>query len=218
MDVLATLVTPATIIALATSIAFACALALGLALLLAKPPTAAVARLTGVIDDDPTDEDDSGDAFLFDLAARFNESVMQNIDATATVLIAVLGITTAFAVLAVDKINELDCGYESWALRLLIGAGAVSAAGFALYGLGRPRDGIRPSRFIAAYTQNPAEAVADATLELARKADSNVRTRFYLRALAMAAVALFLAGALMVGLARWAGATTACANVVRSAS
>lgn len=88
---------------------------------------------------DEHDGTDLGDDFAYDVAARFNEVLIANIDATDNALIAMFAGTLALGAFAVDKIGELAperarivlalFGASALAILLLLaGAGVLTIA------------------------------------------------------------------------------------------
>lgn len=158
---------------------------------------------------DAVDESDAasvpGDEFAFDVATRFNERLLGNIDALDTALTAILAGVAALAIFAVDKIRELEFGDEKVALSVLVMSALACIVGFAVGTPASPmrsRDIVDPRVFMPIFGEDPSAAVAEAIQELTAAADENVRVRRWKRGLALAAIVALLAGAVVVAVAR----------------
>jgi hypothetical protein len=147
-----------------------------------------------------------GDDFLLSIAVGFNQGVLSNIDAIDSALIGVLGATGAFAVLTVDKLRELAAVPRWIAIALLASSALVSLAGYAYGFIGRStRDGPRPALFVPDFSLYGLKAVARAIRETVRRSEENLHIRRRKRIVALAAIALLIAGAVVVTYARLLG-------------
>lgn len=165
-------------------------------------------------DDDTTEIDETehaalGDDFMYDVTARFNETLLASNDSTDNALIAVLAGTAAVAALAIDKIRETATTSEAVALGLLSASALASLVGYALSypwtNAFNTRDGTRPRRFVPDFVDNPEAATALAIEELTRSGEANLRLRRAKKAMVILAVILLLAGAVVVAVARLNG-------------
>jgi hypothetical protein len=147
-----------------------------------------------------------GDDFLLACAIGFNQRVLSNIDATDTALIGILGATGAFTVLTVDKIRELAVVSRWIAIALLASSALASLAGYA-YGFigGATRDVPRPLLFVPDFSLDSLKAIARAIRETVLESEENLRIRRRKRVAALLAIALLIAGAVVVSYARVAG-------------
>ena len=175
---------------------------------------AAIVVLTGLARAQRTPDTVAGDdrqrrdQFVFDAAARFNESLIANIDAADNVLTAVLAGVLAVAVFTIDKIRELQIPDKWIALSLLSAATCVCVAGYltgiAWRGVGS-RDGVRPKRFIPEFARRSDEATADAIRQLSEACEANLSIRRRKRLLAIVALVMLVAGTVVVAVARLHG-------------
>jgi hypothetical protein len=149
--------------------------------------------------------DELGDDFAFDVAARFNASIIANIDAIDTALIAILAGVVAVMMFAIDKLGDVQARETVTALGLLSAAAVVCvveyAFGFARRGL-RIRDFVLPSLFIPDFAQQPGIAATNAIRHLMVAGNLNLRLRWRKRMLAVCALALLLAGVAVIAAAR----------------
>ncbi|MFZ1125618.1 MAG: hypothetical protein WAN59_10820 [Candidatus Baltobacteraceae bacterium] len=161
------------------------------------------ARLHAV--DESDTEGVPGDEFAFDVATRFNERLLGNIDALDAALTAILAGVAAVAIFAVDKLPELAPSDERVALSVLGVSAVACIVGFAVGTPASPirsRDIVDPRAFIPTFGEDPSAAVATAIQELTAAADDNARVRRWKRGLALVALVALLAGAVFVALAR----------------
>ena len=147
-----------------------------------------------------------GDDFLLSIAIGFNQRVLSNIDAIDTALIGIFGATGAFAVLTVDKIRELALAPRWVAVALLASSALASLAGYAYGFIGRTtRDVPRPLLFVPDFSLYGLRAVARALRETVLESEENLAIRRRKRVVALLAIALLIAGAVVVSYARLAG-------------
>jgi len=149
-----------------------------------------------------------GDAFAFDVVARFNAGLVANVDAIDTGLTAILAGIVAVVVFTIDKVRELH-ELEKWvALGLLCCATFACVIGYLVggprYGFGN-RDGVRPSNFVPDFVRKPEAATTNAIQQLMDASEANLTVRLRKRTLAMLALVLLLAGVAVVTAARLYG-------------
>jgi hypothetical protein len=168
-----------------------------------------VASENGFAEIDEVEEEALGDDFAYDVAARFNESLIASNDLTGNVLMAILAGSVAVDVFAIDKIREL-AGITEWIALVMLGCSA--AACMFGYALSFPwtkafdiRDGTRPERFISDFADNPGAATVRAIVELTKSGEANLRIRRVKKMYAIVALTLLVAGAVVVALARLSG-------------
>jgi hypothetical protein len=155
-----------------------------------------------------------GDDVLIDITSRYNESVVSNIDAIDTALVAILALPVAFAVFAVDRIRDLAEPWESLAIAFLLLSTLGASIGYA-WGvfIGGRRNGIQdgmiPRRFLLDYAIRGASAVVDAIHAVTAAGEQNSRVRLTKRVFASGALLFFLAGATTVFVARLSPADSA---------
>ncbi|HEV2741186.1 MAG TPA: hypothetical protein VGU66_21685 [Candidatus Elarobacter sp.] len=144
---------------------------------------------------------------MYDVVTRFNESLIANIDAIDTAVMAVLAGNVAIVVFAIDKIRELHHAEECWAIGLLAGSliACVSA-----YVIGFPfgandRDGTVPTRFVLDFVARRDAAISSAIETVTQAGLKNVLVRLWKRALVVAAIVLLLGGVVVVAFARFGG-------------
>lgn len=160
------------------------------------PITSAAEQLTYDADDGDSDPADNlGNDLIVDIASRYNESLVQNLDALDIALLTILGVDVAFSVFAVDKIFRLDCASQTYAIDFIAGSVVASLLGYAVGILGAPRDGIKPGELVADLAERGTDALGDAVRELVRNGEKNLGLRLVKRILAVTAVVLFLVGA-----------------------
>ena len=143
-----------------------------------------------------------------EVAARFNETLLANVDAIDMGLTAILAGIVAVDVFTIDKVRELREPEQWIALSLLAGAMLVCIAGYFFgipwRGFGN-RDGLLPSSFIADFVRDPVDATADAAQQLAKAGEINLTVRLWKRILTAIALALLIMGVAVVTLARASG-------------
>ena len=176
-----------------------------------RPPEARERR-TDVQGDEDERESKLDDAFVYDVVTRFNESLLENIDAIDTAVTAVLAGDVAIAVFAIDKIRELHRAEEYWAIGLLFGSVLVMPLSYASASPSAraERDGVKLRPFVADVIIRYDAAFSNAIETVMRACELNLTVRFSKRALVLAAMIFLLAGVVVVALARLGG------NVVRS--
>jgi hypothetical protein len=155
-----------------------------------------------------SEHDESGAKFAVDVAARFNEMLLANVDAIDTGLTAILAGTVAVVVFTIDKLRELQ-EPETWiALGLLAGATIACILGYSIgvpwRGFGN-RDGIRPSLFIPDFARHASSATTTAARQLTKAGEINLTVRLWKRMLAVVALTFLIAGVTLVALARFNG-------------
>lgn len=117
-----------------------------------------------------------------------------------------MGATGAFAVLTVDKIRELAVAPRWVAIALLASSALASLAGYAYGFIGRTtRDVPRPLLFVPDFSLYGLRAVARAIRETVLESEENLAIRRRKRVVALLAIALLIAGAIVVSYARLAG-------------
>ncbi|MBV8371589.1 MAG: hypothetical protein JO036_21975 [Candidatus Eremiobacteraeota bacterium] len=154
---------------------------------------------------EPPDDVAFGDDFLYDAVARINEAVVANIDTVDLSLLAVIGGTLAVLVFGIDKIRELAPPWAIAAYWLLGGSVTVCAFGY-LIGFGSPRESTDPESFTVAFAEYPGETISVAIKDTARAYRDNARIRLLKRVGVVTALALLIAGTVVIALARSIGA------------
>ena len=147
------------------------------------------------------------DAFSYDVAARFNEGIVANIDSVDTALTTILAGDVAVLVLTIDKINELARAESACAIALLSVSTLACVIAYVL-GLSiraSKRDGLRPRVVIPDLIERPSEALIAAVIGLVSAGEHNLTMRFVKKGLAVLAILLLLAGAVFIALARAGG-------------
>jgi hypothetical protein len=180
-------------------------------IVLAGLAVAALAR-TKRVEEPETDVEEIasglGDDFLFDVAARFNEALIGNIDAVDSALTAILAGVVAVAVFTIDKVRDFSVPDRWVALGLLGGATVACVLGYVVGVAWRGfenRDGVRPIRFIPDFARMADEATAEAIEQLAQACEMNLSIRLRKRLLAILALVLLLIGTAIVAVARLNG-------------
>ncbi|MDB5069975.1 MAG: hypothetical protein JWM87_1086 [Candidatus Eremiobacteraeota bacterium] len=148
-----------------------------------------------------------GDTFVYDIAIRFNETLVASIDAIDTALMAILAGDMAVTVFAIDKIKELQ-PIEEWCAIALVCGSIVSciigyAVGFSVGSSGR--EGVPPRRLIPDLYARPNSAISDAVEQITDAGEINLDVRFVKHACAVAAIILLVLACTVAGLARLAG-------------
>lgn len=150
---------------------------------------------------------DLDETFSYDVAARFNDGVVANIDAIDTALTTILAGNVAVLVLAIDKIKELVPTESACAILLLsvsmLACVIAYALGFSVHA--SKRDGVRPRIVIPDLLERPNDALAAAVIDLVSAGEHNLTMRFLKKSLAVLAILLLLAGAVVIALARASG-------------
>jgi hypothetical protein len=149
--------------------------------------------------------DELGDDFAFDVAARFNASIIANIDAIDTALIAILAGVVAVIVFSIDQLHDVHAAETLIALALLATAAVVCVTGYVIgFPWRGPRfsDFVSPALFIPDFAQQPGVAATNAIRHLMVAGNLNLRLRWRKRLLAVGALALLLAGMAVVAAAR----------------
>jgi hypothetical protein len=151
--------------------------------------------------------DAPGDTFVYDVATRFNETLVASIDAIDTALTAVLAGDVAIAVFAIDKIRELQAVEERCAISLLCGSVLSCAVGYVVgFSVSfSGRDGVPPRSLIADLCARPGNAMSEAVESVIDAGEINLNVRFLKRAFAVAAILMLLLGGALVALARLTG-------------
>jgi hypothetical protein len=144
--------------------------------------------------------------FLFDAAARFNESLLATIDATDTALIAVLACDVAIVVFSIDKLAPLRPVIDVVALSLLGSSMLICTAGYLAGRLRRVyADGVRPRIFVPDVTLRRGEAIVGALEQLIAAGETNLSLRLLKRTSVMFAIFLLLAALVVLSIARSSG-------------
>ena len=150
---------------------------------------------------------DLDETFPYDVAARFNDGVVANIDAIDTALTTILAGNVAVLVLAIDKIKELAPTQAASAIVLLsvsmLSCVIAYALGFSVHA--SKRDGLRPRMVIPDLLERPNDALIAAVIDLVSAGEHNLTMRFLKKSLAVLAMLLLLAGAVVIALARASG-------------
>ena len=146
-------------------------------------------------------------AFVYDVAARFNERLIGNIDAIDTASMAVLAGNVAVAVFAMDKLTELRPQMESWTIMLLGTSMLACVVGYIVGFRFRAGDlhGVRPRRLIPDLMVRHDEAIIGAIEELMADGEMNMAVRSIKRILTIVAIVFLLAAVVVLSLARLAG-------------
>ncbi|MEA2689856.1 MAG: hypothetical protein QOD51_2463 [Candidatus Eremiobacteraeota bacterium] len=144
---------------------------------------------------------------MYDAATRFNESLVQNIDAIDTAITAVMAGNVAVLVFAIDKIRELQPTVEWWAISLLGASMLACAGGYVLgFWIGpRNREGIPPRRLVPDLLSRADDAISDAVAAIVEATEKNLTVRIFKRAAVFAGIIFLLAGGVVVALARLGG-------------
>lgn len=148
-----------------------------------------------------------GDSFIYEVAARFNETLIASIDAIDTALTAVLAGDVAVAVFAIDKVKELQPAEEWWAISLLGGSIVSCVIGY-VAGFSIRRGtwaGILPRRLIPDLLARPSSAISDAVQSIVDAGVVNLNVRSSKRTCAVVSIMLLVSGCVLVALARLAG-------------
>ena len=131
-------------------------------------------------------------ALLIDVAARYNEALLANIDALDVALVAILGVDVAFAVFAIDELQRLDSRTAWSAITCILFCAGLCMLGYVCTVW--VHDDIAPEPLIADYQERGEAAVSAAIDALARRGRQNALIRGTKRILALTAVVVFLAG------------------------
>lgn len=159
----------------------------------------------------PDDEDQPAskleDTFVLDIVTRFNESLVGNIDAIDTTVMAVVAGNVAVAVFAIDKIRELDHAEECWAIALLAGSLLACILGYVIgFPIGASkRDGVLPRFFVPDVVERENAAVPSAIEAVIDAGEINLSVRLWKRTLVVAAILLLLASGVVIAMARLSG-------------
>jgi hypothetical protein len=149
---------------------------------------------SAVTDEPAAGRDDH--AFVYDTAARFNETVIGTINAIDTALTAILAGDVAALVFSVDKIVHLSRSTETAALAALGSSIALATVGYLVglrYGSG-VAEGVMPRRFVRDFAQFPDESLVGAIEQIVSAGDANLKIRSVKRACCVVSVVSFLAG------------------------
>jgi len=146
--------------------------------------------------------DEGNDQFVYDVVARFNEAVVQNIDALDNAFLALVAGATAIAVFTADKIYELAPTEEHWALVALGCSALLCFLGYASSYWKTANGSPDPRRFVEEFGTSPTDATLRAISETMQVSSRNLAVRSVKRALAFAAMALLFASTVVVLLAR----------------
>jgi hypothetical protein len=136
------------------------------------------------------------DAFIVDVASRYNEALVATLDQIDIALLTIVSVDVAFAVFAVDKVFRLTCVLQHVAIygvavSMVIGVVGYFSGVFA-------RDGIRPRRLLGDLYERGEDAIGPALSELIKNGEWNRRWRLFKRICAVFAMAAFLCGALSI--------------------
>lgn len=150
---------------------------------------------------------DIDDTFAFDVAARYNEGLVANVDAMDTSLTTILAGNVAVLVFTIDKIKELARVQEVGAIALL---SASTLCCVIAYALGFPfrssrREGIRPRSFLPDLVMRPKQALSGGVILLVNAGERNLAIHIVNKGLAVTAILFLLAGAVVVAMARAGG-------------
>jgi hypothetical protein len=150
---------------------------------------------------------DIDDTFALEVAERYNERIVANVDAIDTALSTILAGDVAVLVFTIDKIKELARGPEAWATALMLVSILACVVAYALGFSGRAskRDGIRPRMFIVDLATGPDAALRTAVVDTVAAGEQNLTLRFLKKALAVVAIVFLLAAAVVVAFARAKG-------------
>jgi hypothetical protein len=164
--------------------------------------SAAVKRATWVVEgltsrratsDNPPEESTLTPKLLIDVASRYNEALLANIDALDIALLTILGVDVGFAAFAVDKLRRLDCRTEWDAIACIICCAGLCLLGY-VCGVWGTRNGIAPEPLIADYRERGGTAISTAIDVLARRGRQNAWISCTKRIIAATAVIVFLTG------------------------
>jgi hypothetical protein len=162
------------------------------------------ALISDATPDDTQGAVDVDDTFVLEVAARFNERVVANVDAIDTSLTTILAGNVAVLVFTIDKIKELARGQEVWAIGMMCASALACVAAYMLGFSGRTskQDGVRPRTFISDLLRRPDEALPAAIIDIMTAGEQNVTLRFFKKGLAVLAIVFLLASAVVVAFAR----------------
>ena len=147
------------------------------------------------------EEDYLGDDFVYDVVARTNEGVVRNIDTTDLAGLAVLAAIAAVVVFGIDKIRELAPPWEWVSYSLLAASAVVCVIGY-LIGVFKTREPIDPRRFMIDFAADPEGTTANVTLGTVHAYYQNARDRKAKRIAVAVALALLVAGTVVIAVAR----------------
>ncbi|HEV2738107.1 MAG TPA: hypothetical protein VGU66_05960 [Candidatus Elarobacter sp.] len=156
------------------------------------------------LDDERLDDDTR---FLFDVIARQNEGIVQNIDTLDNGLIAVAVGIIAVTLFAADKWFDLDPILRFAGFFFLIESAVIALLGYLAVSFVGPgtADVVRLRDFAVDFSESAAEATASAIAEATRSAELNVVARRSKRAfIILATILAIVAAGLIVAAARLA--------------
>jgi hypothetical protein len=161
--------------------------------------------------DRPDDDDDgrlSDDVrFLFDVVARQNEGIIQNIDALDNGLIAVAVGVIAIALFASDKWFDLDPNLRFAGFFFLSESAVVALFGYLTTYFMRDGtiDAVLLGEFVVDFSDSPVETTSLAISDISRSGKSNVVARRYKRAFMILTTLLAVVAAGVIVAARALG-------------
>lgn len=146
-------------------------------------------------------------AFVYDSAARFNESVVNNVDAIDGSLTAILAGAVAIAVFTIEKIATAVTPAERCALGFLAASIVCCSVGYLVGFAGKlsNRDGLRPRTLIGDLTSRRPESILGAIQDLIDALEVNLSIRMCKRILATFAVAFLVVAVVFVAVVRSEG-------------
>ena len=174
-------------------------------------PSAALRRSADESPNAAIDEDseslssDGDDTFLYDVLARTNEGVVNNIDAVDLALLAVLAVIAAVVGFGIDKVREIASPWN-WAAFGLLGASALLCVLGYLIGVFKTREAIDPRRFLIDFADDPEGTRATAATGTARAYRQNAWDRRAKRVAIALALGFLVLGSLLIAMARSSGA------------
>lgn len=151
-------------------------------------------------DDLADDHLDADTRFLFDIVARRNESIVQNLDALDNGLIAVTVAIIAVTLFAADKWFDLDPIFRLTGFFFLLESAAIALLGYLTTYFAEPRsvDDVALRNFAKDFFQSAAGATASAITDIVRSAERNAIARRLKRAFVILATALAMIGAMVL--------------------
>ena len=155
-------------------------------------PSVEATEGTGYLDDDIR--------FLFDVVARQNESIVQNIDALDNALIAVAVGAIAIALFAADKWPDLEPQLRFAGLFFLIESAVCTVLGYVTAQfVGVEDEGvIRLADFAADFAVSPLGSTSSAIWAITRSAKTHTMIRRFKRTSMMLATGLAIVAAVLI--------------------
>ena len=150
--------------------------------------------------DDDQERLDDNTRFLFDVVARQNEGIVQNIDALDNSLIAVVVGIMAVSLFAADKWFDLDPSFRFAGLFFLSESVVTALLGYSTIYFAKcgAREDTVLSHFAVDFSESPLEATSTAIAGLTRSAKANIVARRYKQTFVILATILTIVAAGMV--------------------